>query len=80
MTGGSLRATSNDQEMKKLALLGALLTVITGSSARVVAETVYFASENVEYVVTVDLPGQSAGARRYGDHFYAVTSTGLYIF
>lgn len=66
--------------MKRWAPLGALLAATTVLSAPVAAETVYFASDNVEYIATVDLPGQSAGARRFGNHFYAITSTGLYIF
>lgn len=66
--------------MKKLALLGALIFAIGGSSLPVTAETLYFASDNVSFIATVDLPGQSAGARRFGNHFYAITSTGLYIF
>lgn len=61
-------------------MLLALWLALTGLAVPVAAETVYVASDNVTFIATVDLPGQSAGARSHGNHFYVVTSEGLYIF
>ncbi|MFN2545633.1 MAG: LVIVD repeat-containing protein [Actinomycetota bacterium] len=66
--------------MKKALVLACLLIfAISGLSVAPTADAVGF-GKNVEWVTTVPLNSDSAGARRLGDWFYLTTSTALMIY
>jgi hypothetical protein len=69
-----------------LALLASSLVFAGTATARPVEETLrgvgpgYFASDNIEYISSIPINLDSAGARKLGKYFYITTSNGLTIY
>lgn len=66
--------------MKKLSLVAALSALVLSTLAHVPSAGAVGVGENIEWVGTVPLTNDSAGAIRHGDWFYVTTSTTLQIY
>lgn len=70
--------------MRKMVALGAAVLMLAGVTAGspVAAEPGpgYFATDNVEWLTTIPIETDGAGARLVGDHFYVTTSRTLSIY